>query len=540
MAAAAQAPQPPATPNATNSIAIDLNAASQTGRVNFDVPIVLQVAIQNDVTDVEVFEVESRSKSACNSKTAFPAVAVNSWHRFDLGRAPDAGQAAAGTTTANITVDPVDANRYLCFKFSVTRTLTAAEIKTFTDSAISEADIRLRGELLRRDGFTGDQVEELRKALRVAAGIDQPAAGSGLRREVKPGSMLSSDPTAEARNEFTSWLGGIFAATLNRKSILDDLNAPNGQVDAAARALAAAAVNPLLNRLRGKNPSVDLLLTIVGASSDLTTGRARSAAIGLPPDVADTKPLNRMWDTTEVDPRLKVVRDWIATVSAVQTFVAGASADIVAPPIADADRAALVLQLANARAALDPVGSAIGGLRDALALRHDALVAFAATIGTRVSADAFVGTSSFADFNTRSTWYLSADIGLGFAPRLKSAFPYAGGNIYFRPVNKEAPLSLRGSFGRRFSAMVGASFSTDLEKPGQIANSLGTRMLLIGVGFRLTDILRAGAGAVVVKALDPNPLLTGDLGVQLTPFFSLSIDWDAKTTFQRVFNESNK
>src|SRR5205809_5985772 len=108
-AAAAQAP-PPATPNATNSIAIDLNAASQTGRVNFDVPIVLQVSIQNDITDVEVFEVESRSKSVCNEKTAFPAVAVNTWHRFDLGRAPDTGAAGTGTTTAYITVDPVDAN----------------------------------------------------------------------------------------------------------------------------------------------------------------------------------------------------------------------------------------------------------------------------------------------------------------------------------------------------------------------------------------------------------------------------------------------
>jgi hypothetical protein len=157
-----------------------------------------------------------------------------------------------------------------------------------------------------------------------------------------------------------------------------------------------------------------------------------------------------------------------------------------------------------------------------------------------VSADAFVGTSSFADFNTRSTWYLSVDIGLGFAPRLKSAFPYAGGNIYFRPVNKEAPLSLRGSPGRRFSAMVGATFSTDLTKPGEIQNSLGTRMLLVGAGYRLTDILRFGAGAVVVKALSPNPLITTDIGVQFTPFFSLSIDWDAKSTFEKAFTDTNK
>ena len=527
-----------AAPSASNSIVIDLNAGSQTGRVNFDVPIVLQVSIPNDVTNVDVFEAESASRSACNERTAFPSVAVNTWRRFDLGRAPAANQPA--TTTAYITVDPVDANRYLCFKFSVTRTLTAAEIKTFGDKAIAEADGRLRGELVRRDGFTGDQVEDLRKALRVAAGIAQPSADGGLRRTVSPGSMLSDDPTPEASNAFTALLGGMFVATLNRKSILDDLNAPNGQVDAAARALAAAATNPLLDRLRGKNASADLLLSLVGVSADLTAGHARSVALGLPLDVADTRPLNRMWDASEVDPRLKAVRDWLATISAVQTFVAGAPAAIAVPPIADSERAALVLQVANARAGVEPVGSAIASLRDALAQRHDALVAFAANMGDRVSADAFVGTSSFADFNTRSTWYLSADVGLGFAPRLKAAFPYAGGNVYFRPVNKDAPLSLRGSFGRRFSAMVGASFSTDLEKPGEISNSLGTRMLLVGVGYRLTDILRAGAGAVVVKALNPNPLVAGDVGLQLTPFFSLSIDWDAKTTFQKAFNDSNK
>jgi hypothetical protein len=551
---------PPNTVEASrgsNTITVDLNAGTQIGHVQFDVPIVLHLTLDNDVTRVDVFKADRAKKAACDDSGVFEK--TNTWRRFSLGRTPVLQQGTEPKTAVYLTSDPVDANHYICFKFTVVRVLSETELRAFTTEAVKIADENLRVDTRPlRIGFTDGQIENVRQALRRVLGVTVPLPTTAVRREVERGSMLSETPTAESRTAFGNFLAAVFGATRNRDLIIESLNRAPGEVDAAAAAIVALATDPFLatydERLTAAGTSNALLATAFAAAHQaivrirtiadtrpaVTNGNARAIGLGLPFGTVETVLFGDMWKVDEVTPRATVVQGWLDSFQAVNRFAVQAPPALTPPFVAD-DISRLQRELNDATGKLGQVFSTILGLQQALKARQDAVTAFADAIGNQVAADAFVGTNSFADFNTRSTWYLSADIGVASSPKLKSVFFYVGGNVYFRPVNKEAPLSLRGGFGRRFSAVIGASIGSDLVRSGQIENSVnGNRQLLLGAGFRITDILRAGAGFVIVKALNPNPLITTDPEFQRTPYFGLSIDWDAKKTFADAFNGSNK
>jgi hypothetical protein len=143
--------------------------------------------------------------------------------------------------------------------------------------------------------------------------------------------------------------------------------------------------------------------------------------------------------------------------------------------------------------------------------------------------------NTIGDFGTRAANYISADLGLAWAPDLKEVFPYVGANIYFRPVNKEVPLKLLKSltgydstFGHRFSGMVGISV-TSLAKEGERDNLFGSNALLLGFGYRLTDAVRVSAGSLVFRSIDPNPVIS-EKKIKFSVFVSISLDWDIRST----------
>jgi hypothetical protein len=72
-------------------------------------------------------------------------------------------------------------------------------------------------------------------------------------------------------------------------------------------------------------------------------------------------------------------------------------------------------------------------------------------------------------------------------------------------------------------------------KPGETAPLWGNNaMLLFGAGLRATEFIRVGAGALVLKSVDPNPFVV-DRPIQVTPFLNLSIDIDVAGVFGRLF-----
>ena len=169
-------------------------------------------------------------------------------------------------------------------------------------------------------------------------------------------------------------------------------------------------------------------------------------------------------------------------------------------------------------------------LRDRLRQRDEALDDLVDQLALELDSKVRLLGTTTGNYETRASFYISADVGVGYAPDVEEMFTYFGTNIYFRPVNKKAPL--RGlSFLKRFSLMIGLT-NESLQSEGQLKGIVGTSPLLVAGGFRLNDFLRLSAGAVVFKDEDPNPLITEEQ-LSWSPYVSLSIDWNLRKIFAR-------
>jgi len=129
--------------------------------------------------------------------------------------------------------------------------------------------------------------------------------------------------------------------------------------------------------------------------------------------------------------------------------------------------------------------------------------------------------------------YVSMDLGLLYAFEAEKGSLYLGANIYFRPINKDAPLSQRGSLGHRLSATVGVNLTNmKLADDERFENLVGERWnLLVGLGARVTRSLRVGGGALLLLKNDPNPLVSRrSLGA--VPYVAVSLDVDLGRAFR--------
>lgn len=137
------------------------------------------------------------------------------------------------------------------------------------------------------------------------------------------------------------------------------------------------------------------------------------------------------------------------------------------------------------------------------------------------------------DGKTTGNSYVSADAGMLYAPDIETAALYIGSNIYFRPVNKRAPLSEKGSFLRRAAVTIGFTVTSIADEDQQTRSDMfGHQSLVLGAGVRLTQAIRAGGGVLIFKENNPNPLITKSSTVT-TPYVSFSFDLDVGGMFQR-------
>ena len=88
-----------------------------------------------------------------------------------------------------------------------------------------------------------------------------------------------------------------------------------------------------------------------------------------------------------------------------------------------------------------------------------AVAAIAGQYKTKVQNLIIIAGSTTGSFETQSRNDISADAGVACAPQLSSCSTYLGTNIYFRPINKAAPLNQFGGFfqtlDRRVSVTLG-------------------------------------------------------------------------------------
>ena len=150
----------------------------------------------------------------------------------------------------------------------------------------------------------------------------------------------------------------------------------------------------------------------------------------------------------------------------------------------------------------------------------------------RFSFDRSSGGGITVEGRTSQKNHVSADIGVLYAGDLDIGAVYVGTNIYFRPINTDAPLSEAGSFGRRFALTVGVTLSSVSDENDRTRSDLfWNQSLVVGAGYRLTSSIRAGAGALVFLESDPNPLITAR-EVATTWYVSFSFDVDVGRVFR--------
>lgn len=129
--------------------------------------------------------------------------------------------------------------------------------------------------------------------------------------------------------------------------------------------------------------------------------------------------------------------------------------------------------------------------------------------------------------DTMANNYVSADAGLVYAGALKKASVYLGTNLYLRPVDKGVPLSQKGGVLRRFAFNVGLTLQSIADDRRTRDDLFLNQALVLGAGYRLSQYLRAGGGALVFWERDPDTFpLTRTRRAAMTPYVGLSFDLD--------------
>ncbi len=171
---------------------------------------------------------------------------------------------------------------------------------------------------------------------------------------------------------------------------------------------------------------------------------------------------------------------------------------------------------------------------------HDAAATFMSYVALEARAVTVTLGSSVLGADLARSAYVSMDAGVAYPWRLENMVFYAGTNIYFRPINKAAPLRYKGTFLHRFALTVG--ITTTVKDESRRADDLRStpdnedtsNSLLLGAGIRVTPSLRLGAGVLVFKESDPNPLID-QTSVAVTPYVSFTADIDVARIFRSLF-----
>lgn len=470
-------------------------------------------------------------------------------------------------------VSGVDADGRFRFQLPAVRPNRHFEFRLVFERRLSERGQRLFREaldgLLRRElGATGDLDAERALALRdgIRLAFDRalnegrPAAPARVSSEATSPSLLfvASASPDEVRRDLQRLTRDLFAAQAERT---------------AAAARYREAVPSLLTALHqvAGAPELRTLLEALEARPELDPRNPRSALflspearrfVAAPPAALESKAAGEARDGGATDleaaPRaedagairerqrrnaqaLRELREWLQVLvlpGASQRRHADALAEAGALRADEVERLAALAspgqgEIRRAEKWAESLEAYAYEAERALAAGERALVALATQIEGQALATLVRQTLTTEPVSSSAGVYLSMDLGLLYAFEVEKGSLYVGANVYFRPVNKDAPLSQRGSLGHRLSATVGVNLTNmKLEDDARFENLVGERWnLVLGLGLRVTRSLRIGGGALLLLKNDPNPLLTSrSLGA--VPYAAVSLDLDLGRAFR--------
>jgi len=147
-------------------------------------------------------------------------------------------------------------------------------------------------------------------------------------------------------------------------------------------------------------------------------------------------------------------------------------------------------------------------------------------------------TITIADISTEKTPYISAEAGIGYTPAFRSAYSYYGANFYFLPVNKQARLSSFKGWNRVgkmlcFNIGIANFFGV---RPANTYSLLGTSAgtdLTVGLGVRLTNIVKLNVGCLAYRTNNNNPL-SDKKRIDASFYTSIGVDVNLLKAFSSV------
>ncbi|GAB4560082.1 MAG: hypothetical protein Tsb0020_06470 [Haliangiales bacterium] len=207
----------------------------------------------------------------------------------------------------------------------------------------------------------------------------------------------------------------------------------------------------------------------------------------------------------DTHPEHKLIRQLIATLSAMQEDLADwrEHQDSYASHLKDSNYEQLVAHMTAIRTFISKPGEMV----------HEA--SYVARFPLSVSMDLGVGAVAFTTDLER-----------------RDLFSYFGLALYLAPVYKQQPLEGLDLW-RRVSFTAGITVHAPEVEPG-VEGVLGDRMVLAGVGLRLSNYVRLSGGALLFRQTTPNPL-SDQRQLRAAGYASLSLDIDVISTVQEAF-----
>ena len=552
------------------SFDIDIKSGKILDPLPFDVHFYLTDTVGDAVESVEGRALGFKEARDCDQALAripsCPAAGVVDCHPEQTATA----KGDPGKRSFEMLMTPLQPNRYYCFQFTTLSDITDPAEKARVEAAVDAAVASVMNQNVWLNPANVQPVvalDQLRASLLAAA---QASVGPGKTLRAEPGSFFD---TSIPVTQFDAAVGDQVSTFLSFQVGLRDARTNlQSRALAASGALTSLTTSPLwqitaaalqANANQGRIPQL-----LAGRQDALgLIGLSRSEAVAR--SEGHTGSLDQIWDAGQID--LATVRKQLGDLQAIAAALRTDEDLRNAAGLDETALAALVAQgcgstipandpvcsanpvtpvffqtiqglAGNAAAAFnDNLQASADNLKDFLANRSAKLQELAAKLRALVLETLNLRASTVADYQTRATWYVGADLGAALAWDLEEAFTYAGANIYFRPVNKKAHLSWddwrKGQrwteFRKRFSIMLGVPRDEiDVENSEPLIQS---RPGLLGAGLRLSDFLRfTFAGALVFKEKDPNPLVDNER-LAWSPFVGLSIDWNIAGTFKTMF-----
>jgi hypothetical protein len=569
---------PPAAPTDFDVVEVDLNGQTFNRVLPFDVPFIITGAVPQGVNSLEVrcwkLDTENRKKTGkpipLSPERRQSEPQGNCWPVEPLvwRNTIDPG---TPSPKFRVLAPSLEAESYYQFDFTFVKTITPQEAQAFAQKAQAAIDPVLWGDpqktttLPASGDLTRAEVTDIRQRL-----VEALQQAAGVTFVPVKGSIFNPDtPFEDVRKEFKGLLRPVRDA---QQKIRDAVASYRGEIE---------NLNALLARIRdGSKPEGSLLRRLQDAlASEAAPASAKAhadevaAALAvpdapflLPGDLDSAASLAAF-----VEKSASYFSDAAEKIGALCALLAsgdspcrrGRPGGLIAPdgspqpwfaPVAAAGKLSKadlesLVAMGSPRGLVGTIDRALSrasgdlqsdtGVQGELDKRARAVAAVGEAFRTRVENMIVVAGSTTGSFQTQSNNYISADAGVACAPELSSCSSYVGTNIYFRPVNKAAPLNRFGPFFSRASLARRVSLTIGLTVQG-IGDSGKTRedlfnnqSLVVGVGARLTNSVRFTAGSLVFKKLSPNPLSTSK-DLTTTYFVSLSFDVDVVPTLKGI------